>query len=175
MLCPSFNISKINSTTYGCQANFTSSSCNRTTHLTLEAWTKDSVLIQSFGTVFVNCSASNVTKTSPGLAEAVFSILESVAPVLNGPWAPNCTWSSWTTWSKCSKTCGDFPGLQKRIRRKCEKVQSETQECQVNKCPKNCIWGSWNEWSSCSQSCGTGQRSRTREINQTEAYEGIFF
>ena len=126
VLCPNFNISKIDKNTYGCLANFSMNSCNRTVTLTLEAWTNSAKLLQSFGQVYINCK--NIAKNIlPNLAEAVFSILKSVAPILtendtnlaeNGTiLAKNCTdISMWSPWSKCSKSCGDASGIQKRNR-----------------------------------------------------------
>ena len=101
VLCPSFNITKIDQDTYGCLANFSSKTCNRTIQLSLEAWTNNSMLQPSYGHVYINCNLTNMkilpeppikqttnltnTQTSPGLADAVFSLLESIAPVLTGP------------------------------------------------------------------------------------------
>ena len=100
VLCPSFNITKIDQDRYGCLANFSSKACNRTIKLSLEAWTNNSILQPAYGQVYINCNLTNTqapkepepqikqttnnTQISPGLADAVFSLLESIAPVLTG-------------------------------------------------------------------------------------------
>jgi len=72
------------------------------------------------------------------------------------------TWTSWSGWSECSKTCG--PGLQTRFRGCSGPVNScNGQDYQERSCAKEpycpLVWGAW---SSCSKSCGAGTRTRMR-------------
>merc|ERR1712012_372412 len=93
------------------------------------------------------------------------------------------SWSKWTNWGDCSKTClpqGDpNPGTQRRTRQ-CREAKNgglacsqltggyhEDQNCNLNCCPKDGEWMSWSRYSKCSKECGNeneepGQFSRTR-------------
>merc|ERR1712038_215932 len=58
IMCPSFNISKINSTTFQCPVNLTHL-CNETINVEFETWTLDKKFLKNgpFGRVFLNCSS----------------------------------------------------------------------------------------------------------------------
>ena len=60
VLCPSFNVTKIDSEHYQCQANFSQQTCNRTVSLTLETWIGSKLYAGPSGVVFINCSLSNI-------------------------------------------------------------------------------------------------------------------
>ena len=90
IMCPSFNISKINSTTFQCPINLTHL-CNETINVEFETWTLDKKFLKNgpFGRVFLNCS-SLIEEIIPeknsqkgGLSEAIFSILEGAASILS--------------------------------------------------------------------------------------------
>ena len=81
--------------------------------------------------------------------------------------------SSWSSWSKCTKTCGG--GIQTRSRtctnpapanggKDCSKLGSidGAQKCNSNPCAVNGGLSNWSSWSKCSKTCGDGAHSRTR-------------
>ena len=85
IMCPSFNISKINSTTFQCPINLTHL-CNETINIEFETWTLDKKFLKNgpFGRVFLNCSLLEIPENSQkGLSEAIFSILEGAASILS--------------------------------------------------------------------------------------------
>jgi len=90
----------------------------------------------------------------------------------------DCTWSQWTDWDACDKSCG---GGQKRRSRqidefptgggkKCEaKTLKELDACNANACGHDVAcedgaWGNWEDWTVCSASCDGGTKFRTRNI-----------
>lgn len=75
----------------------------------------------------------------------------------------NSKWSSWTTWSECTASCGD--GIQMRTRNcegrgECQGMSVQTRKCNLQQCKAQ--WGCWTDWSSCNVSCGLGMRKRYR-------------
>ena len=79
---------------------------------------------------------------------------------------PDNTWTDWSSWGKCSKTCGE--GTQRRFRA-CENPafgfcpgltgQEEAKSCNDGSCPN---WSHWSQWGDCSADCNTGIQIRTR-------------
>uniref|UniRef100_A0A8C1J5N4 Sema domain-containing protein n=1 Tax=Cyprinus carpio TaxID=7962 RepID=A0A8C1J5N4_CYPCA len=91
-------------------------------------------------------------------------------------------WSSWETWSACSKECSK--GFRTRKRScatpdgkstpfACSGAPVEYQDCNTQPCPVKGAWSCWSSWSQCSTSCGGGhyQRSRTCS-NPSPAHSG---
>uniref|UniRef100_A0A672QBC2 Semaphorin-2A n=1 Tax=Sinocyclocheilus grahami TaxID=75366 RepID=A0A672QBC2_SINGR len=100
------------------------------------------------------------------------------------------TWSSWETWSACSKECSK--GFRTRKRScatpdgkstlfACSGAPVEYQDCNTQPCPDICIglhteealcntheceggWGAWSEWAKCNEE-GLQLRIRTCEIS----------
>jgi len=75
------------------------------------------------------------------------------------------TWSSWGSWSSCSKSCGG--GRSERQRScsggsGCTGDGTETRLCSSNTCPAEVKWSNWGSWSSCSKICGGGKSNRER-------------
>merc|ERR1711865_628984 len=78
-----------------------------------------------------------------------------------------------------SKSCGS--GSQGRSRsvitnvafygKRCP-VLSQTQQCNVQKCPVNCVY-TYSAWSTCTHSCGTGSQTRMRQTQVEAAYGGL--
>ncbi|KAG5850585.1 hypothetical protein ANANG_G00084020 [Anguilla anguilla] len=84
------------------------------------------------------------------------------------------SWSEWTPWEECSRTCGQ--GNRTRVRtcsnppaqhggRPCEGKAVEAIMCSVRPCPVAGNWGAWLPWSPCSESCGKGMQTRIRLCN----------
>ena len=66
-----------------------------------------------------------------------------------------CLVSSWATWSTCSQTCGEQPGVSTRVRSKqttglcggsCPHNLTESRECGHRCCPKDCTYSQWSQW-----------------------------
>nr|XP_026695671.1 uncharacterized protein LOC100178652 isoform X2 [Ciona intestinalis] len=78
------------------------------------------------------------------------------------------TWTKWSTWSKCSRSCNT--GHQVRERQcnvtdivRCSALtgpDSEIQVCSLGICGR---WLEWSQWTSCSTTCGDGYQERTRD------------
>ena len=151
VLCPSFNVTKINETTFQCLANFTENICNETVHISFETWTKNKILLKNgpYGQVFINCSLNEPQTT--GLSVAIYSILKGAASILIKDDPNGCTWTEWTEWTLCSSTCGSSPGFQNRFRHQigsdlCQDKEEEEKICIVNKCPMVNHLNSANSW-----------------------------
>ncbi|XP_058038766.1 SCO-spondin-like [Ahaetulla prasina] len=77
------------------------------------------------------------------------------------PCPGNCSWTSWSVWSSCSRTCN--VGTRRRYRadaelegQNCQGSKVEIEFCSLQPCPE------WGPWSACSVPCGGGYRNRTR-------------
>jgi len=96
-----------------------------------------------------------------------------------------CKLSEWSDWNQCGpistggKTCGK--GTQDRTRtiiqqgtfgKQCTASLEENQACAQVHCPVNCELADWSVWGKCSEKCGGGESTRTRKINQKDAYGG---
>ena len=79
---------------------------------------------------------------------------------------PDNAWTDWTSWSECSRSCGE--GIRTRLRA-CENPtygfcpgltgSDEVESCNEGSCP---TWSKWSEWGDCSADCDTGIQTRTR-------------
>ncbi|XP_013408472.1 hemicentin-1-like [Lingula anatina] len=80
----------------------------------------------------------------------------------------NGGWTAWSTWSRCSRTCGGG----NRVRRRsctspppqnggldCPGSPTQSQSCNTNPCR---VIGNWEGWSVCSTTCGRGMETRRR-------------
>ncbi|XP_069502497.1 SCO-spondin-like [Ambystoma mexicanum] len=85
------------------------------------------------------------------------------------PCPVDCGWSSWTTWSSCTRTCN--VGTRRRYRsgtepsaafggQDCEGSNVEIEFCSLQPCRGTA--GNWGPWSECSVPCGGGYKNRTR-------------
>ncbi|XP_074841635.1 SCO-spondin-like [Carettochelys insculpta] len=74
-----------------------------------------------------------------------------------------CSWSGWTAWSPCSRSCN--VGTRRRYRAgsappaACQGPRMELEFCSLQPCRGERPWG---PWSACSVPCGGGYRNRTR-------------
>ncbi|XP_053120701.1 SCO-spondin-like [Hemicordylus capensis] len=102
-------------------------------------------------------------------------------PVSGSPGSEEDSFTLWSPWTPCSKTCSDpdLPAVKTRLRfcpggancsgdsfqeRECNLPQcTDTPLCQGEEClGMNCTWNPWSPWSECSRSCGVGQQRRLR-------------
>ena len=91
----------------------------------------------------------------------------------------HCEHTSFSTWSKCSKSCGG--GSQTRNRAiiqhaahggtSCQHLD-ETQACSEEPCPVDCVVAPFGAWTKCSASCGGGMAARTRSVTVSSAHAG---
>ncbi|KAH0627733.1 hypothetical protein JD844_003874 [Phrynosoma platyrhinos] len=91
------------------------------------------------------------------------------------------SFTPWTSWTPCSKTCSDpeLPAIKTRMRfcpggANCTGEAFQERECNLPQCTDaplcqgeeclglNCTWTPWAPWSACSRSCGVGQQRRLR-------------
>lgn len=87
----------------------------------------------------------------------------------------NGGWSAWSTFSRCSKSCGG--GRQYRSRlcsnpfprhggRDCVGIRFFSRSCNTGCCPVHGKWGPWGPFSSgCPVTCGGGTQTRSRTCN----------
>ena len=84
----------------------------------------------------------------------------------------DCHWSSWSTWSPCSKSCGNGQKAKTRTvlqtarngGKDCVGNSRITQQCQKKQCPVavDCKWSNWEKSGACSKSCGGGTQTWQR-------------
>ena len=85
----------------------------------------------------------------------------------------DCQWSSWSTCSPCSKSCGNGQKAKTRIvlrtarngGKDCVGDSEITQQCQTRQCPEDiidCKWANWVKSGKCSKSCGGGTQTWER-------------
>ncbi|XP_056379622.1 hemicentin-1 isoform X2 [Hyla sarda] len=84
------------------------------------------------------------------------------------------SWSDWSPWEECSKTCGS--GKKTRTRtchippgqeggKSCLGKAVDTIVCNTEPCPVDGKWSSWQSWGACSKTCGKGTQTRMRVCN----------
>jgi hypothetical protein len=109
-------------------------------------------------------------------------VLSEAEPCVEAPCVADCTYSSWSEFSPCSKSCGG--GVQFKVRSvltfgtdtqvDCSNKAFTThaQSCNSNACSVDCVQSAWSAWSQCSTSCGTGTRTRKRSTVTAPASDG---
>uniref|UniRef100_A0A3P9CEZ9 Uncharacterized protein n=1 Tax=Maylandia zebra TaxID=106582 RepID=A0A3P9CEZ9_9CICH len=97
---------------------------------------------------------------------------------------PGGTWSKWTGWSECSKTCFnhvDDVGVRRRFRSctpfnhtqpACDGDREEQEPCNTEHCPVPGGWSAWSAWSQCSSRCDSGVQTRERLCNSPTPQHG---
>ncbi|XP_061173323.1 SCO-spondin-like [Saccostrea echinata] len=110
-----------------------------------------------------------------GVNSEVQNCTEKLCPV-------NGSWSVWSAFSQCSRTCGY--GLKTRRRTcsnpapahggaYCPGLRVDSSICSEQLCPVNGGWSKWSSFSNCSTSCGRGTMTRTRTCsNPSPAHNG---
>ncbi|XP_011902754.1 PREDICTED: hemicentin-1 isoform X2 [Cercocebus atys] len=92
----------------------------------------------------------------------------------NKPCPVDGSWSEWTPWEECTRSCGH--GNRTRTRtcnnpsaqhggRPCEGNAVEIIMCNIRPCPVHGAWSTWQPWGTCSGSCGKGAQTRARLCN----------
>ncbi|XP_032223331.2 SCO-spondin isoform X3 [Nematostella vectensis] len=80
-------------------------------------------------------------------------------------------WTTWSSWSSCTKTCAG--GIQQQTRtctnpkpqnggQGCAGRSTLERRCNTMDCRVDGKWSSWSSWQTCSRTCGGGMRKRTR-------------
>ncbi|CAG5095841.1 Oidioi.mRNA.OKI2018_I69.XSR.g14363.t1.cds [Oikopleura dioica] len=101
--------------------------------------------------VRVDDLGSQISKVSLGHSGPFFAGASRPGPFDNVESAAD----EWSSWSKCSVTCGN--GIMTRHK----KSDVQKKVCNLGSCS---CWGEWSAWSPCTKSCGTGITQRTRAI-----------
>lgn len=94
----------------------------------------------------------------PGFYVSVPSIMPWIWSVIDknriGKWKP------WTTWTECTKSCGE--GQRHRVRI-CDGQNCEGGNFEATKCKKReCSWDNWGDWTTCTRTCQAGTQKRER-------------
>ena len=78
---------------------------------------------------------------------------------------PKPTWSDWSSWSTCDKTCGYGEASRTRecVNGRCTQGKPlDVKPCLVQECESQSTWSDWTAWSNCSSNnCG---ENKTREL-----------
>ncbi|XP_052781602.1 SCO-spondin-like isoform X2 [Mya arenaria] len=88
-------------------------------------------------------------------------------------------WAEWSSWSDCTKTCGD--GIRFRARiclfdmnrphgADCTGEVSQRDTCNVKQCIADGQWNQWGGWSQCTHTCNGGKQSRGRVCLYTPGF-----
>nr|CAG2208149.1 unnamed protein product [Mytilus edulis]CAG2208150.1 Delta and Notch-like epidermal growth factor-related receptor,Delta-like protein B,Fibropellin-1,Protocadherin Fat 1,Protein jagged-1b,Protein delta homolog 2,Fibropellin-3,Coadhesin,Neurogenic locus protein delta,Protein crumbs homolog 1,Thrombospondin-2,Protein jagged-1,Protein eyes shut,Delta-like protein 3,Delta-like protein 1,Delta-like protein 4,Neurogenic locus notch homolog protein 2,Protein crumbs,Sushi, von Willebrand factor type A, len=90
-------------------------------------------------------------------------------------------WSSWGSWSSCTKSCGSGTRYHTRSCSNpspknggnyCSGSTSAYASCNTHACPINGGWSSYGSYGSCSKSCGTGYKYSYRYCNNPSPAHG---
>lgn len=112
----------------------------------------------------------------PGPNNDTVSCNEGICPIVS---------DTWSSWSDCSRTCGDGVMTRNRScdslvpfndsRLECNGSNTESTFCNIADCPPvNGCWGSWSSYSECTVSCGGGTQLRHRICdNPPSEYGGL--
>ena len=94
----------------------------------------------------------------------------------------DCVVGAWTTFSKCSVSCGPTGGIKTRTRTNvkaqmggvaCPTKNVEVESCNKTPCPVHCQVGGWSLWTACTKTCGGGTQVRSRSVIERAATGGF--
>ncbi|XP_039213555.1 hemicentin-1 isoform X2 [Crotalus tigris] len=97
------------------------------------------------------------------------------------PCPVNGKWTSWSSWSACTMSCGG--GAQQRTRDcsdpppkngglRCEGNDLQVGFCNTDLCPTHGNWGPWSNWGTCSRTCNGGHTRRYRICDNPHPLNG---
>ncbi|CAG2239285.1 Hemicentin-1,Coadhesin,Adhesion G protein-coupled receptor B3,Thrombospondin-2,Thrombospondin-1,Mucin-like protein,Adhesion G protein-coupled receptor B1 [Mytilus edulis] len=105
----------------------------------------------------------------------------NISECADNPCPINGNWTEWSSWNKCSDTCGG--GMKFRDRNcsnpepqyggeLCFGNETNLETCNEEPCPIDGSWSGWSEWEECSVTCGGGIKTRNRTCSNPEPQFG---
>jgi hypothetical protein len=99
-----------------------------------------------------------------------------------------CTYSGWSDYSTCTKSCWDgqagTEGSHERTRELITEASNggtacdgggttSTEDCNTHACPSDCAVSTWSQWNLCSATCGLGFKERLRTVDSEATGGGV--
>jgi len=98
----------------------------------------------------------------------------------NQPCPIDCKWTEWSEWTTCPVTCAGGVQMTNRTMTPaqwgglvCTGPSWQFRTCSENPCPIDCVLSQWTEWSECSTKCGEGTKTRSREVEIVNQFDGL--
>jgi hypothetical protein len=166
-----------------CKNNVESKVCNLApcpVNCQLSPWSAFSTCTKKCGTGEKTRTRTTLVRPKFGGEKCMASEMTDTVNCNTDKCAIDCVLAKWSTWSKCSKTCGS--GKQTRTRKintaaknggkKCG-AKTEKRACNADSCPVDCKLSPWSVYGACTVSCGrNGRKHRGRTVVTHPKYGG---